>query len=217
MTFDCTICNCIKQHSSCKESFRYAVLKLLCDLQAGGGSNPLGSTRFDWEVLCDPNNNNAPVLLRLEYLTDGSLSPVAAFNPDGSAFSGAISSLTACGENQSQSDNEIEALLIRLDGDSANAAATPFLNFLGGVEGREFNLNFPFRNFACAWLRETAQDAEFEINDIGYRAGTLVGTAGYPTILPQLENDGGIELHTDPYTFRALSGAKVEVIITRDK
>ena len=216
MSIDCTVCNCLKQFSGDQESFQYAVLKLLCDLQSGGGT-PTTGTRYDWETLCDPNNNNAPVLVRTEYLTDGTINPVSAFNADGTPFAGALTSLVACAGSTTPTDNEVEALVIRLDGDSANLTATPFLNFLGGTPGQEYTLNFPFRSFACAWLRETAQDSDFEINDIGYRAGVSAGSAGYPTILPQLENDGGIELHTDPYTFRALPGAKVEIIITRDK
>ena len=103
--------------------------------------------------------------------------------------------------------------VIRLDGSLA-VAATPFVNFAGGSAGNTYILNVPFKSFACAWLKDTDDDAEFEINDIGYRAGQG-STAGYSTVLPQLDNDGGIEMHTGTYVFTVNSGAFVEIIITR--
>lgn len=112
ITNTCNPCQCLGG-STDPESFRAAVITLLCKL---AGEGPSGIF-YDFEILCDPTTD-APKIVRYKY-TGGSTDVTAeAFNLDGTPYAGTISSLVQC----SAKDSEIEIL-----DDVVNGVATQFL------------------------------------------------------------------------------------------
>lgn len=67
---------------------------IACNAVAGG------STRYDYEFLCDPNTG-VPVFVRATYNINGTQGPFVAYNLDGSAYSGDITLLVGCGQGSS--------------------------------------------------------------------------------------------------------------------
>ena len=104
--------------------------------------------------------------------------------------------------------------VVRLDGSLA-VAATPAIDFVGGVSGNTYTIPANFKSVAFKWLQSTDQGSTVDIQDVIYTAGTGVGTAGYTGMLPQLTNDGGIENHPFSLDVTANAGSFVEIIVTR--
>lgn len=93
----CDVCCQPVQLGRSVDTYRGGVLKVLCEILAateGGGPGATG-TRYDYEVLCVPVTF-APVLVRIEYETDGTIVGFTGWNADGSAYGGALAALVAC-------------------------------------------------------------------------------------------------------------------------
>lgn len=140
----------------------------------------------------------------------------------GSGGGGDIGNVTV---NIPPTSNPIEYFeTIRLSGDSANIDATPFrsqvdgydgaqlLNSLTGTEGTTYEINGIYKSIAIEILRQTVQDAELEVNEIGYKAG--VGNIT-DTVLPLHTASPGSYL-TQKYNIVAKPGCFVEILIARD-
>jgi len=77
------------------DTYRQAVLHILCDILAasGGGGGGGGVLFYDYEVLVDPITG-VPVLVRSAYNSStGAIIGITAFNLDGTAYVGAIADL----------------------------------------------------------------------------------------------------------------------------
>jgi len=112
---------------------------------------------------------------------------------------------------------------IRLSGDSATEFALPFrdqVNDYGGslliaqdvgTEGRKYRVTGNYKSIAVEFLRETEQDAQVNINNIGYRHGVGNNT---DTVLPYHEAAADAFL-TQSYDIECLPGCFVEISIAR--
>lgn len=112
-----------------------------------------------------------------------------------------------------------EVIYIRLDGDSGTPTAIPFDPDdaeATGAAGVSYTLNSSFYSYSIVWLRTAAQDSQLTVNQRAYLAGAATSSAGYPTLLPSIQNDTS-EIYNDDYTFTAGAGAAVEIAIKKPK
>lgn len=119
----------------------------------------------------------------------------------------------------SQQTEAREMIYIRLDGDSANPTAVPFDADdaeATGSAGVSYTLNIPFYSYSVVWLRTAAQDSQLTVNQRAYLAGSAGGSAGYATVLPNIQNNDS-EIYSEDYTFTAGAGAVVEIAIKKPK
>ncbi len=138
MPLECDPCICRSDKIRDTESFRDAVLNLLCQLLSGLQSQ----THYDWEVLCDPVTGG-PIFIRNEYTTDGAIAAKVAVLPDGSAFGGTIASLVDCDfevEEKQFCDNGVDKTRLTLYR-SGVAQSVTWLDVLGAATTTPVDIN----------------------------------------------------------------------------
>lgn len=114
--------------------------------------------------------------------------------------------------------------VVRLNGNSATKDAMLYrdrvLDYAGveilpaieGAEGREFILSGVYKSWSVEILRESEQDAQFSIGEIGYKVGPGNIT---DTVTPRYSAEKG-SYSTQVKVFKAEAGAFIEIYIERD-
>jgi hypothetical protein len=110
----CNPCKCRGGYVD-KETYRSAVIELLCKLVGEGGSGIM----YDFEILCDPTSDE-PKIVRYKYEAGSTDITADAYNLDGTPYTGTIDNLVQC----SAKDSEIEVLY---DVNNAGTSSTPFI------------------------------------------------------------------------------------------